>query len=196
MATEQKNEGYVDPANDILNNENSGEDPQGDQPTPTLEQMGSAIADAQKLDATMQAMLRIAESMEKAEARREAVRQLGYNEIAPTSPWNPEGKRQRLGFSRPTFLHGIALNSLTHTEEEIALFNQLKPGRYIDRQVEVQLGSGGEVNLQWAGSKTDARITMYTRFPTISLLLKAVIAERQAKEEARKRGDYARDEIL
>lgn len=195
----QEQGGYVDPATDILNNENSGENSQGDtQDTaaPTLDQMGDAIQHAQKLDATMAAMLRIAESMEKQEARREAVRQLTYNEILPTSPWNPEGKRVRLGFSRPTYLHGIALNSLTHTEDEIALFNQLKPGRYLDRMVEVQLGSGGEINLQWAGAKNDARITMYTKYPTITHLLKAVIAERKAKEEARRRGDFAQDEVL
>lgn len=192
-------EGYVDPSEDLLNNEFSGDEPDG--PAPTMDQMGDAIKkvavdrDA-ALDTTMRAMLRIAESMEKSEARREAVRQLTYAEMIPTSPWNPEGKKVRLGFSRPTSMHGIPLNSLQHTEEEIALFNQLKPGRYVERKVEVQLGSGGEINIQWAGSKVDARIMMYTRFPTIVKLLETVIAERKAKEEARKRGDYTQDEIL
>lgn len=141
-------------------------------------------------DANTAAMLRVAESMERIVSRQEATRQLSINEVLPNSPWNPEGKRVRAKFSRPTFLHGIDLNSLTLFEEEIELFNQLKPGRYIDRKVEVRLTQDGSIDLSWPGAKNDARIEMYSRFPTLASLLKAVIAERKAKEDRRRRGVF------
>lgn len=147
-------------------------------------------------DRAAMAMLRVAESLEKMEARRESVRQLTYAEITPVSPFNPEGKRVRLTFTRDTYLHGIQLNPFLHTEEEIALFNKLKPGRYLDRKVEVQRNNNGDVNLVWEGGKQDSRIQMYSTYPTIKSMLTAIVAERTAKEEKRKRGEIDEDEVL
>ncbi len=141
-------------------------------------------------DANTAAMLRVAESMERIVSRNESTRQLSYAEILPVTPFNPEGKRNRIGFKRQTYMHGILLNPMLHTEEEIDLFNQLKPGRYIDRKVEVQLTRSGELNLQWAGSKIDARMAIYTQFPEIKVMLKQIIAERAEKEAKRRRGVF------
>lgn len=140
-------------------------------------------------DATSLAMLRIAQSMEKMMARDDRSRQLTITEILPVTPWNPEGKRDRLTFTRPTFMHGIALNPLTHRESEIKLFNALKPGRYLDRKVEVQRGNDGSINLKWEGGKIDKRIEMYSLYPDITTLLTAVIADRLTKEQKKKAGD-------
>lgn len=179
----------VDFEAEILANENLPEEA-GEGQVPTLDEIGVAL----KVDPTAAAMLRVAESMEKIVARNESTRQLSYAEILPVTPWNPEGKRNRVGFKRPTFMHGIQLNPLMHSEEEMALFNKLKPGRYIDRKVEVQLTQQGEINIQWAGARADTRIEMYTRFPSITLLLNAVIAEREAKESKRRAGRFDEDE--
>lgn len=140
------------------------------------------------LDPTAAAMLRIAQSMEAFMQRGEAQRQKTVNEVAHVTPWNPEGKRQRAGFTRPTYQHGIPLDPLTCTEETIRLFNQLKPGRYLDRKIEVQQAQDGAINLQWAGQRIDQRIEFYSRFGHIDDVLRAVIAERKVKEEAKKLG--------
>lgn len=144
----------------------------------------------------MAAMLEIAKSLSSAEQRRESQRQLSITEIKPDSPWNPEGKRDRLKLSRATSLHGIALNPLTHSEEEIALFNKLKPGRYIERRVEVRMTQDGSIDLSWPGAKNDTRIEFYSRFPTLVSLLQAVIAERTEKEDRRRKGIFTDDDSL
>lgn len=149
---------------------------------------------APTIDATTAAMLRIAMSMETMMSRQEAVRQIPFNEVKPVTPWNPEGKTDRIGFSRTTYMHGIMLNPMTHTEETLRLFNQLKPGRYIDRKVEVQRGNDGSINIQWPGVRIDQRIEFYGRFNHIDVLLQAILDERKAKEDRRKLGILDDDE--
>lgn len=181
---------------DVLNNEFSGE-PGGVAPEGAVPVGTDVVAPPETLaDRTAAAMLRIAESMEKMEARREAVRQLTYAEILPVSAVNPEGKRNRIAFTRDTYLHGILLNPFQHTEEEIALFNKLKPGRYLDRKVEVQKNNNGDVNLVWEGGKNDNRMQMYSQYPSIVTMLKAIVAEREAKEAKRRAGLVDEDEVL
>lgn len=141
-------------------------------------------------DKTLLAMLRIAESMEAFMKRQESTRQLSILEVAPVSPWNPEGRKDHPKFSRPTCVQGIQVDSFQHTAEEVKLFNQLKPGRYCNRVVEVQRLSDGTINLQWPGMKLDKRIAFYAEFPTIGKLLEACIAERAKKEADRKAGRY------
>jgi hypothetical protein len=178
-------------SDDLLNNPNSGDQLQ---PPAYAEGSGEANSAPPTMEQGFAAMVRVAESMEKIVTRDESVRQLSYSEIKPTSPWNPEGKRVRPKFTRNTYLHGILLNPLTHSEEEIHLFNKLKPGRYLDRKVEVQRNNEGEINLQWAGAKNDMRIEMYTQYPSMTLMLRAIIAEREAKEERRRRGQFDDEE--
>jgi hypothetical protein len=148
------------------------------------------------VDATTAAMLRIAQSMETMMGRQEAARQIPINEVRPVSPWNPEGKVTRLQPKRPMYQHGIAINPLTLTEKTIDLFNQIKPGRYYSRQIEVQRYQDGGVNLQWAGAKLDKRIEFYSQFRHIDEVLEGIIKERTEKEAKRKAGIFEADEEL
>lgn len=132
-------------------------------------------------DITSQAMLRIAQAMEARMAREESVRQIPITEIKPVTPWNPEGKKNRREFSRATFLNDVMLNPMTHSEAEMALFNKLKPGRYLNRRLEVQKNANGEINVVWNGKTLDKRMSFYSEFPSITLLLNAILKEREDK---------------
>lgn len=46
------------------------------------------------------------------------------------TPWNPEGKKDRLRLKRTTYQNGTRVDEKRLSEEEIGLFNQLRPGRY------------------------------------------------------------------
>lgn len=160
------------------------------------EEVKRRMKEVSAADPTATAMLQIAQSMQAFMERGEATRQRQVHEISPVTPWNPEGKRQRVGFSRPTFQHGIPLDPLTCTEETIRLFNQLKPGRYLGRKIEVQLAQDGAINLQWAGQRIDQRIEFYSKFGHIDDVLRAVLAERTLKEEAKRTGQIEDSEYL
>lgn len=176
---------------DILNNEFAGE-AEGKAPegAVVIGATAPALSTEDKFMLLMEQMSRIAAGTEARELRAESIRQKGYSEINPDSPWNPEGRRDRAKLSRPTHLHGIQLNPMQLFEEEILLFNQLKPGRYLDRKIEVRVTQDGSVDLSWPGAKNDARIEMYSTYPTLTSMLKAVVAERKAKEEKRRKGVF------
>lgn len=143
---------------------------------------------AKEASPTELAMLKIAQSMEKMMSRQEEVRQIPFNEMKPVTPFNPTGSRTRKEFNRPTWQQDILLNPLTHSEEEMVLFNQLKPGRYINRTVEVIRGGDGGINLRWNGKAMDKRIEFYSQWPDIKLLIRAILKEREDKL-ARKRAN-------
>lgn len=172
---------YVDFGADVLSNENLADDAPPPAPTPVSRD---------------EAMIRVMESMEKIVARQESTRQIPYNEVKPVSSFNPTGDRNHPQFSRPTHMDGILLNSLMHTAEEIKLFNQLKPGRYWERRIEVRRGSSGEIDLVRLGGRMDQRYERAGRFPTLVSMLEFIIAERKDKERKRREGLYEADEAI
>jgi len=125
-----------------------------------------------------------------------ATRQLTMNEIKPVTPWNPEGKRDRIKLKQEVFQHGYYLNPIMMTEATIDLFNQIKPGRYFGRKIEVQRLNNGELNITWSNAKLQDRIEMYMKFPHIDDILKYCIEERKQKEAAKRRGDFSEDEAV
>jgi hypothetical protein len=136
------------------------------------------------------AMLEVAQAVKQMLEQQNATRQIPYNEIKPTSPWNPEGKRNRAKFVRETFQHGRWVNPMMVSEETIQLFNQLKPGRYLNRKVEVIRSQDGAINITWSNAKIEQRVEFYRNYPTIDHVLRAVIAERAEKERKKKAGEF------
>lgn len=139
-------------------------------------------------DITAKAMLTIAESVKALVESQQSVRQIPLSEIKPVSPWNPEGKRNRVPLSRVTMINGNPLNPMMMTEGEIILANELKPGRYMNRKIEVQRSQDGTINIVWANAKIEQRMEMAALYPDFTALAKAVINDRKAKEEKRKSG--------
>lgn len=142
------------------------------------------------------AMLEVAQAVRDMLEQQRAIRQVPYNEIKPVSPWNPEGKRDRVKFIRETYQHGRWVNPMMVTEETITLFNQLKPGRYLDRKVEVNRNSEGAINVTWSNANPTQRMEFYRNYPSIEHVLRACIAERKLKEEKRRRGDIDDNEFI
>lgn len=180
---------YVDPALEMLNNEHLTDETYEPEPEKPLIETDTSTA-------TLKAMLRVAESMEKITARQEEFRQVPFAEVKPVSSFNPTGRRDHPTFRRPTFMDGIPLNSLMHTPEEIQLFNQIKPGRYWNRRIEVRRGSSGEIDLIRIGSRLDQRMERNAAFPTLTSMLKAIILERDQQEQRRRSGQFEDDEAL
>ncbi len=75
------------------------------------------------------------------------------------TPWNPTGKKNRPKLKRATYLNGFRLREMRLTEENIALLNKVKAGKYQDRKwvvVESDGDSedgGASVNI-WIPNKT------------------------------------------
>lgn len=142
------------------------------------------------------AMLKIAESLQGFMQNQERTKQKSYSEILPDSPFNPTGKKNRTRLRGQLFQHGIPVNPLMMTEEEIEIANQLKPGRYVNRSVEVTRMHDGSVNITWPNKRIDQRLEFQSRFPTFVALCQTIVKERLQKEDNRKRGVFESEEIL
>lgn len=80
----------------------------------------------------------------------------GKSDVGPTpqipfaqakfkTPWNPTGKKYRVGLTRETYMNGHQLREGRLSEEEITLLNQLKAGKYYNKQwtvIETDEGDG------------------------------------------------------
>lgn len=149
-----------------------------------------------KEERQLDALTTLAESVKLLVARQESTRQLNYNEILPTSPWNPEGKRQRTQLRRQAYQNGIWLNPMMLRESEIELLNAIKPGRYLNRTVEVQLWGDGSVNISYKNGKLEKRMEFAAKYPDLTALLNALIKDRELKEARRKAGVFEVEEYI
>ena len=178
----------VDPEDEILMG--SEEDQKIGREEPT-------VVDAAAVQALQtKAMIDVASAVKQLVERQEAVRQIPYNEIKPVTPWNPEGKRDRLKLKNEVFQHGYWLNPIMMTEKTIGLFNQLKPGRYFGRKIEVSRKHDGTLNITWSNAKIEQRMEFAMKFPHIDDILEYIINERKEKEEKRRSGKVDEEEFL
>lgn len=166
-----------------------GPEPEADEPPVT------SLAEL-KLDAQTKALIELAKSVGLMVQNQERVRQKGILEIDPVTPWNPEGKRNRVPLTRMTYQHGQLVNPFHMTEEEIILANQLKPGRYYDRKIEVHRTEDGGINLSYHLGKVHERMELARQFPDFASLCRFLIKERQEKEEKKRRATIEDDDYL
>jgi hypothetical protein len=109
------------------------------------------------------------------------IKQIPISKAIYKTPWNPTGDPNRPEFARASFMNGFRLKEGLHSNEEIELFNQIKPGRYIGNKVLVVAKNadkeGTEVMLFVPNKTVEDRILQAQYAPTLSVLLKTIIAE-------------------
>lgn len=144
----------------------------------------------------LKALLDMATSMKAMVQENQANKQIPLKDIKPVTPWNPEGKRSRLKPRGEIYQNGYLVNPLMMTEEDIELCNKLKPGRYLDRTVTVARQRDGSLYIEYASARTDQRMDFYAKYPTFTSLAAALVKDREAKEERRRRGEFDSEEAL
>jgi hypothetical protein len=109
--------------------------------------------------------------------------------------FNPTGKRNRQ-LTRPTFQNGYRVQVDTCSDEEIALFDQLKPGSYLNKLIRVILiddQDGGQLHINYPNKTADQRMQVaaqVTGYPGAktgfeSMLRKIVAEQEQNKIDAK-----------
>lgn len=143
------------------------------------------------------ALIDLAQAVKGIVSQQQATRQVPYHEIKPVTPFNPEGKRDRKKLKYTFLQHGKLVTPINLREEEIELINQLKPGRYWNRKIEVQISRDGTtLNLTWTNAKIEQRMEFNAAFPDLLAVLRHCIKERAEKEAKRKAGHVEEMEVL
>lgn len=115
------------------------------------------------------------------------VKQVPIHKAKHVTPWNPEGKFKRPQLERKTYMNGHPMSENMMTEEEIKLANQLKPGKYQDRQWVVVHTDGegdSEMFIYIPNKKLDQRMAMQSKAKSFVDICRLIIDEQKSSKTA------------
>lgn len=116
-----------------------------------------------------------------------------YGQEQIRTPWNPRGIRNR-SLKYPVMQNGSRINVDFVDDEAIELLSHIKPGRYLDRLVNVVQseddisGEKGVIDIRYKTKTADQRMAIGSRIGATGFngLLKLIIAEYDATEKKTK----------
>lgn len=105
----------------------------------------------------------------------------------PNNPWTPKDGSPKLKMKRQFYHHGIILGDRV-SNEEIALLNQIKPGRYCDGYVVVTLRKDRGIDIDYPVRTASQRLRLVNTYGIRSFaeLLQRIIDERSNPKKYRK----------
>jgi hypothetical protein len=111
------------------------------------------------------------------------------------TPWTPKDGSKKLKFKRKAYQHGRLVNEETCSNEEIALFNKIRPGRYCDGHVVVIRRKDRGIDIDYAIKTASQRLKLVNQFGIRNFkeLLERVIME--AEQPARPQFDADGDAL-
>jgi hypothetical protein len=82
----------------------------------------------------------------------------------PHTPWTPEDGSKKLKLKRKTFQHSIEVRPDFHSNEEIALLNQIRPGVYCEGHVRVTRRRDKGIDITWPHKVVAQRMRLVQQF--------------------------------
>lgn len=157
----------------------------------TMEQIAAIVAavsaaNSGSTDAIARAMveaINIAKPKEKKNAANRTI----------NNPWTPKDGAKKLKLKRKAHQHGVLLDEALLTNEQIALFNKLRPGTFLNGSVRVVRRKDRGIDLDYPIKTASQRLRLVNQFGirTIDELLERCIyeAENPVKEAVDADGD-------
>lgn len=99
----------------------------------------------------------------------------------PRTPWTPPDGVARLKLKRKAYQHGMLINDDRLSNDEIALFNKLRPGRFLGGNVTVTRRKDRGIDISYPIKTASQRLKLVNLFGIWNLtgLLEACIHEAQ-----------------
>lgn len=109
----------------------------------------------------------------------------------PKNPWSPKPGEPRSKLKRKAFFHGMAQGD-QWANSTIDLFNQLRPGTYINGIVKITRRRDKGINIDWAFKSPEQRmrVLMAGGFTHIDQILQACITEAKVKAATPETDDF------
>ena len=124
----------------------------------------------------------LASAITNAVAEAGPIKQVPISRYLAKTPWNPTGSKQRPKL-RATFLqNGYEIREAFVTDEQIHLLNQIKPGRYINRKVEVvERNEHGNhsIELRYNNKSIEDRMELKTEARNLTEMLQRIVNEQK-----------------
>jgi hypothetical protein len=117
------------------------------------------------------------------------IKQIPITKYKNRTIYNPQGlpPHKRPQFTREYYQNSKIINDIGGLyDEDIRLLNKLKPGRYIERNVEVierlsDNGQQNQVEIRYPSATIDDRFRMKNYWRTFSEMLRLIVAEQEAE---------------
>jgi hypothetical protein len=87
----------------------------------------------------------------------------------PGDPWTPKDGSKKLKLKRKAYQHGIIVDPDFITNEEIDLFNKLRPGRFLDGWVKVYKRRDGGIDIDYPVKTATQRMKLLSSYRITSL---------------------------
>ena len=140
------------------------------------EQVAEAAAPAPAMSVSAQDL---AQALATALQAIQPPRDQGYAEVAGKDVFNPSGRKREL--KRDTYVNHFRVDVRYLHDQEVALLDQVKPGRYLDGKVTVseQHGEGGRsvIHIQYPDKGIEDRLMMKSVAPNFATLIQRVVSE-------------------
>lgn len=151
---------------------NEKPEPAADEPAPSLDVQLLANA--------------ISKGIADASTATGPIPQVPITKYAPVTPWNPKGLQdyQRPQMTREYLQNGQLIELWHVSDSDIQKLNQLQPGIYLDRRVEVvemasETGQKHVVNIRYNNATQEQRFELKNLFRSFSELLSLILREQE-----------------
>jgi hypothetical protein len=127
----------------------------------------------------------LAQAIKLAVEETAPVKQVHVSQYRGKTPWNPTGKKahERPKLRGEFYQNGQRMFEDRLTEQEIGLLNKIRPGRYVNRKVEViERQSNGEiaVEIRYSNATPDLRSELKNECRNLVEMLERIIAENKS----------------
>lgn len=129
-------------------------------------------------DALVSILARLAENAESG-----PVKQIPRSKAKIRTPWHPSGSKNRPKLARQTYVNGGHQREILLSNKEIELFNQIKPGMYINRKVLVIESAdkdGAAIAVYFPNKTQEDRLLSMQYAPNLETLLGKIVEEQSA----------------
>lgn len=112
-------------------------------------------------------------------ADSQPVKRVPWAKFKTRSPFNPTGNKKRK-LLRRIYQNGYPVNIKKLFDEEIAMFNKIEPGRYMDGLVtivQVQTGGNTDLHVVYANKSFDQRLALKSNFRNLREMLSICLDE-------------------
>lgn len=149
---------------------------------PRKEEVTPAVPDATKdlVNALVEA-IKITKPVEKKTAANRV----------PKSPWDPKDGSKKLKLRRKHYQHGLLMDPDFLTNEQIALLNKLKPGRFLNGWVKVARRKDGGIDIDYPIKTAAQRMKLASSYGVYSL---DILLEKCINEAANPKAEVPQNE--
>lgn len=127
-------------------------------------------------------VMELAQAIKLAVEETAPIKQVHISQYRGKTPWNPTGKRphERPKLRGEFLQNGRKMYAERMSDREIELLNQIRPGRYVNRKIEVierVMNDESTIEIRYNNGSPDQRSELKNEVRNLTEMLERIVAE-------------------